>query len=197
MSDLRKEEIRGLFVLGLLAVLSSIRIQNSTMMVTIGQLSFNIIPLLDITIVLWSFYAFFMVFGLSEDMLGKTAASVFREEAKMFLYFNFLVLASLSLALGYVAFPTRLPFALVMLSILILYVVFVKVKDIRRKITKPDIKKAIKSSTSPLLAITILLSFTMIMFGANEYVIPFFIMGCVAIVSWLSILARKKRFLRS
>jgi len=40
----RKEEIRGLFVLGLLAVLSSIRVQNDEMMVSIGQISFNIIP---------------------------------------------------------------------------------------------------------------------------------------------------------
>lgn len=146
-TNFRKEEIRGLFVLGLLAVLASVRVQNEEMMVSIGQISINIIPLLDIIIILWSFYAFFMVFGLSEDMIGKIASNVFREAAKVFLYFNFLALAFLSLLLGYFAFPTRLPWALGLLSILILYALVVKLREIRRKkITKSNIKKKLKSS---------------------------------------------------
>jgi hypothetical protein len=74
--ETKKEEIRGIFVLGLLAVLASVRVQYSTMMVNIGRSSFEAIVFLDFTIVLWSFYALFMVFGLSEDMIGKTVARV-------------------------------------------------------------------------------------------------------------------------
>lgn len=190
----RKEEIRGLFVLGLLAVLSSIRVQNDEMMVSIGQISFNIIPFLDITIILWSFYAFFMVFGLSEDIIGKTASNVFREAAKMFLYFNFLVLVSLSLLLGYIAYPTRLPWALGLLSILILYAICVKLREIRRKSVKINIKKIVESNLSGILGITILICFVMIMFGVHEeLVIPFFVIGCVAILGWLAMQGKKKR----
>lgn len=190
----RKEEIRGLFVLGLLAVLSSIRVQNETMMVSIGQISINIIPFLDITIILWSFYAFFMVFGLSEDMIGRTASNVFREAAKAFLYFNFLILAFLSLLLGYFGYPTRLPWALGLLSILILYALVVKLREIRRrKSIKFNLKEIIKSNLSPLLSIVTILCFAMIMFSAYEqYVIPFFVIGCVTIVIWLFVSEKKR-----
>jgi len=104
--DTRKEEIRGLFVLGLLAVLSSIRIQNNEMIVGIGQASFNIIPWIDITIVLWSFYAFFMVLGLSEDLIGKSISSSFREVSKTFLGLNYVLLVFLSLLTFIVGFFT-------------------------------------------------------------------------------------------
>lgn len=192
--DFRHEEIRGLFVLGLLAVLSSIRIQNEKMMVPIGDLSFNIVPLLDITIILWSFYAFFMVFGLSEDMIGKTASNIFREAAKMFLYLNFIVLVFLSLLLGYIAYPTRLPWALGLLAILILYAMRAKLREIRRKPVKINIKKIVESNLSGILGITILVCFVMIMFGVyEELVIPFFIIGCVAVLGWLATLEKKKQ----
>lgn len=192
--DFRNEEIRGLFVLGLLAVLSSLRVQSDALMVSIGQLSFNIIPIMDITIILWSFYAFFMVFGLSEDVIGKTASNVFREAAKSFLYFNFIVLVSLSLLLGYIAYPTRLPWALGLLAILILYPIYAKLREIRRKSVKINIKKIVESNLSGILGITILICFVMIMFGVyEELVIPFFVIGCVAILGWLAMQGKKKR----
>ena len=191
--DFRNEEIRGLFVLGLLAVLSSLRVQSDTLTVSIGQLSFNIIPIMDITIILWSFYAFFMVFGLSEDVIGKTASNAFREAAKSFLYFNFVVLVSLSLLFGYIAYPTRLPWALGLILVLILYPIYAKLREIRRKSVKINVKKIVKSNLSGILGITILICFTMIMFGVHEVlVIPFFIIGCLAALSWSSIQERKK-----
>lgn len=82
-----------------------------------------------------------MVFGLSEDIIGETASKIFREAAKSFIYFNFIVLAFLSLMLGYFAYPTRLPWALGLLSILILYAICAKLREIRRKSVKIDIKK--------------------------------------------------------
>lgn len=189
--SLKKEEIRGLFVLGLLAVLASIRVQNEKMMVTVGQISFNVIPLLDITIILWSFYAMFMVFGLSEDMLGKSASSVFREAAKTFLYFNFLALLLLSVMLGFFAFPNRFPWALGLISLLLLYAAFDKLMEIRklRKFDNPlklGFKKWVESNLRPLSGLLIILCFVVIMFGSDErYVIPFFVLGCLGIAIFI------------
>jgi len=63
-TELKREELRGLFVLGLLAILIVIRFQNEKLMVTMGESSFDFIPLITITIVWWSMYALFMVLGL-------------------------------------------------------------------------------------------------------------------------------------
>ena len=57
--DDRKEEIRGLFVLGLLAVLASIRIQQPVLNIVLNDRSYNVSPFLDITIFFGSAYAFF------------------------------------------------------------------------------------------------------------------------------------------
>jgi hypothetical protein len=57
-SLLKKEEIRGLFVLGLLAVMASIRIQNEEITIIFEETSYNVVVFLDVMIVMWSFYAF-------------------------------------------------------------------------------------------------------------------------------------------
>jgi hypothetical protein len=110
IDDDRKEEVRGLFVLGLLAVFASIRVQYSSFMVQFGQLSLDIIPLLNVIVVLWSLYAFFMVLGLSEDIIGKIAAEAFRQNSKTFLLYNFLLLGVLVAIFGIVGFPHMIYF---------------------------------------------------------------------------------------
>lgn len=107
--DTHREEIRGLFVLGLLAVLATVRIQNQKMMVTIGQLTLDAIPILDFTLVMWSFYAFFTVLGLSEGILGQAMTESFKGAAKAFLTANFIILAAFATLFGYFAYPSRLP----------------------------------------------------------------------------------------
>ena len=197
-SNFRKEEIRGLFVLGLLAVLASIKVQSDKIVVTIGQMTVDIIPMLDITIILWSLYAMFMVFGLSEDMLGETTANIFRETAKMFLYFNFLVLGVLSFMLGLFAFPNRLPWALGLISLLLLYLGFEKLKELIklrkfRKSLKLNLKKWAESNLRFLSALLILICFVFIMFISDEqYIFPFFIIGCVGIVIFIMAIRKEK-----
>lgn len=183
------EELRGLFVLGLLAVLASIKVQSNEIMVTVGQLTFNIIPFLDITIILWSFYAFFMVLGLSGDILGETTSKMFIETSKMFLQFNFIALAFLSLVLGYAAYPTRLPYALGLLSIFVFYAIAKKLNEFsKKKPRKLNLKKILKANLLPLLGIVMLFCFVMILFGTYEiFVVPSFILGCVAITLYIAI----------
>lgn len=183
-----REEIRGLFVLGLLAVLSSIRVQHEEIWVTIGQASFNIIPWLDITITLWSLYAFFMVVGLSGDIIGETTSEISRELSKVFLQFNFVILGLLSSMLAYLAFPTRLPWALVLLSILILYVVIKRLKRPQRKSLKLDFKKMVKSNLLRFLGIAVLFCLVIIVFSSEEqYVFPAFLAGSVITAIYIAI----------
>ena len=79
----KNEQVRAIFVLGLLAVLASIRTQNATIMATIGnQEPFNIIGIIDAMIILMSFYALFMIFGYSKDMVGESIADSFKHLGK-------------------------------------------------------------------------------------------------------------------
>jgi hypothetical protein len=189
----RKEEIRGIFVLGLLAVLVTVRIQNAKIMVTIGQTTFDAIPLLDITVLLWSFYAFFMVLGLSEDIFGETMASSFRQTAKTFLTFYFIMMAFLALIFGFYAYPTRLPYALGLLGILGAYVVWEKLKEFKKKMASISIKTELKALIMPGSILTLFFSFMLILFGTDEnWVLPSFLVGAAATVVFLALTQRRK-----
>ena len=185
IDDFRKEELRGLFVLGLLAVFASVRVQYSSFMVQFGQLSLDIIPLLNIIIILWSLYAFFMVLGLSEDVIGKTAASVFRQNSKTFLLYNFLLLAVLIGIFGVVGFP-HIIYLLGFIVILISYFFIVKLfEKIRRK--KPRKKKTTKKEVTEkrqsFSVIALLICATLIMYIQNELVaLSIFIIGVVDVL---------------
>jgi hypothetical protein len=86
---LRIEEIRGTLILGLLAILISIRFKYEDFPVNIGQFSFNLINFIDVTIGLWFFYAYFMILGVSEDILGKKCSEQFLNLSRFFLFLYF------------------------------------------------------------------------------------------------------------
>jgi hypothetical protein len=78
--DIKREELRGLFTLSLLALLIVIRtnasqfgIQNTLTKFTTPSLPFvigmNFLGLLDVAIFLWVFYAGLMVLGFSDDLI--------------------------------------------------------------------------------------------------------------------------------
>ena len=137
--ELRREEIRGLFVLGLLAILVAIKFQNEEIIIKIGKISFDIIPLLTITIISWSLYAFFMVLGVSEDVIGKSASEIFKEFSRAFLALDFLLLGIFSIFVFYAAYPSRLPWVLCLIFILILHMIVKKLRE-----TKKEIKSTVK-----------------------------------------------------
>jgi hypothetical protein len=105
----RKEELRGIFVLGLLAVLVTFRFAQTTesIMFSFGQASFDLVPILDITIAFWSLYAFFMVIGFSDYEVGKNLAEYFRSASKAFLIINFILLGFFALVIYNDAYPDR------------------------------------------------------------------------------------------
>jgi len=114
----RTEEIRALFIFGLLAVLASFRVSSaSSLEVVFPYGPYNLLPIFDEIIVLWSLYAFFMVLGLSKDSIGITAATVFRRSSKLFLQLSFIFLAIILLPVGFVAYGFR--FGLMLLLIVV------------------------------------------------------------------------------
>ena len=192
-SYFKREELRGLFVLGLLAVVASIRIQNNEITIIVEQKPYNLTPFLDIMLLLWSFYAFFMVLGLSEDIIGKKSSTMFREISTWYLYISFIILASLSMIFFLVLYPTRAPWALGFLPILFVYWLVRKLIRTRRPL-KPNYKglwKRLKSNLYQLLFSVFILCFLLVMYGTSEsFIIPSFIIGSASLIGFL--IAREK-----
>lgn len=117
----KNDEIRALFIFGLLAVFASIRVQYSQLIVTIGYGSVNLVPLIDMIIILWSLYAFFMVIGLSSDIVGKNTASVFKSVSNVFLQWSYAILAIFMIPIGLTAYGIR--FILMALLILVVGII--------------------------------------------------------------------------
>jgi hypothetical protein len=194
--NFRSEEIRGLFVLGLLAVLISVKLQSPTgkLDITLGELSTNLMPLLDNIIVLWSLYAFFMVLGLSEDVLGKNFSRSFLELAKSMLRLNFFILAPFAALYGYLAYPTRLPFVLALLSIFLLFgtVEFflgLKNKRIKTRITKLELKQ----NRATIMSFLLLFFVALIFIYPDDWIrFPAFLAGAVSILGYLVWYKEKK-----
>jgi hypothetical protein len=185
--DDRKEELRGLFVLGLLAVFAAVRVQYSSFEVQLGHLSLDIIPIINMIIILWSLYAFFMVLGLSEDVIGKTIADAFRDASRTFLLYNFLLLALIMPIFGIVGFPHFI-YLFGFMGIFIVYWVVVKLRE-RRGLKKPKKKRAAKGSIERRQSysiIALLICSTIIMYVQNEIVaFSVFIVGVVAVFVYL------------
>jgi len=193
----RKEELRGLFVLGLLAVMVAIKLQHEKdgIMISFGQISFNLIPILDITILLWSLYAFFMVVGLSNDVLGETVSEGFAMLAKTFLLFAFLLLALLSILLGYAAYQNRLLWSVGLILFLSLCVGIMSMIDSRRRKRRirPSFNKC-KQYLPVILMAILCLCLAAIMYIPDEQYIPLpFAIGSVVSVFLVLSIRKKKR----
>jgi hypothetical protein len=187
----RREELRGIFTLGLLAVLVAIKFQNKTLMVIVGKTRVDIIPLINVTIVFWSLFAFFMVLALSRYVIGKTLAGVFQTISKAFLLIYFVLLAIFGTAYFTLGFPTRSFWVLLFLGFCIVYTLLLSLiiklkspKDVRKKITKLN-----------LLLLTLLIiffgSFMELMYFPDErFLIVFFVLGFGSFIA-LSLVAEK------
>lgn len=186
--DLRHEERRGLFLLGLLAVLVAIRFQNEEMIVTFQQVNLNIIPLVDLTISLWALYALFMVFGLSEDVVGETLSEMLRSFAKVFLILNFVILALIGTFYFSLAFPTRYLWIVGLVCFGFLFTIALSLHKMKKppRPSRAGIGRWLKhNSLSIAVTGSILVMFFSAMellFFPDERLLPaFFVLGIVAI----------------
>jgi hypothetical protein len=195
-SYFKREELRGLFVLGLLAVVASIRIQSKEMTIIISEKSYDVTVFLDIMLILWSFYAFFMVLGFSEDIIGKKSSKMFREISTTYLYLSFVILAFLSVIFFLAIYPTRTPWVLGFLPVLFAYLVIRKLIRIRKtlrplKVNYKNLLERIRLNLYQILLAIFINCFLLIMYGTSEnFIVPSFIVGSVSLVSFL--IARDK-----
>jgi len=75
MDPIKREEIRGLFTLSLLALLIVIRTEwlkiNLQAKITIGVIEWNFLESVDTLIFCWIIYAFMMIFSFSDDIIPR------------------------------------------------------------------------------------------------------------------------------
>lgn len=110
--EIRREEIRGIFTLGILAILFTLRdyldtskLDSNSMLYALMSNTFleKLIPFaIDFTLVFWLAYAIFMVFGFSQDIIGVRLSEFFRNFARLILgmtFSTFFFILNLSLML--------------------------------------------------------------------------------------------------
>jgi uncharacterized membrane protein len=114
--DVAREELRGLFVLGLIAVIATVRSTVGTSYsISIGSTSLDIVPLLNFILVMWSIYAFLIVLGLS-------VSDACLSFARIFLILGLVVtmiISTLAAVLGYAPYSYYIA-ALALASVMLL-----------------------------------------------------------------------------
>ena len=195
----RLEEIRAFFVLGLLAVLASVRTQIINVPSKIGTISLN--PVIDFTIVFMSLYAICMVFGYSKDLVGKGIASFFRSIAVQFLFLNFVLLAFFGLVYAFALYQSRFIWMVLFIAIRSCYVAYLKIRQWRKKRTKEaDVPKLSIRAKLWVLGQTlggtgVVVCALMISYYAPEQLVwVFFVEGCVVMFEWLWFVSVKPKY---
>ena len=206
-STSRLEEVRGLFVLGLLAVVVSIRIQNTNLIMIIDSKSFDVTIFLDVMIFLWSFYAFFMILGQSTDMFEEKLSDSFKQISRQMLLISFLMLTILSSTFFYSIYPTRAPWVVPFLIFGIGYYIvktcYQRISSLkenesskRSQVKKSliNIWKKIKDTAYQyLLSVTMVCLLLVIYGNYEELVVPASIIGSIFLVLFLITKDRKNR----
>ena len=120
-----REGHRGLFTLGLMAVLISLRVNQTK--IEFGNIEFT--GVIDLTLVLWGTYALLMIASLSPDLLSERFCDICYMLGIGFLLFSFALFYVIAIAL-----TTSLPAywniaALLVLLIPIYYVIIQLIRD--------------------------------------------------------------------
>jgi hypothetical protein len=192
---LNREEIRGLFTLGLLAVAVSIRIQNKEITLTINNNPFNITVFFDTMILLWSFYAFFMILGLSDDIIGENISKTFRKVSTFYLYLSFAALGLLAVIFYYSAYQIQSIGLSIIGLTLVLYWSVKKVYSWSKKTHNGGLSlksginnqwKKLKSESYQFLLSIFGICFILVTIGTKEeFIIPSAIVGSIFLVLFL------------
>jgi len=192
--DYRREEVRGLFVLGLLAVLVVVRFQDEKLMVTVGQSSLDFAPLVNITIMLWSSYAFFMVLGISDDVIGKNWAEMFRNLSRNFLQLDFIFLAILGTLYFILGYSIRALWIIGFIVAISLFAILLSLRKIKAK----KIKKKLKITKLDLVVRVSLLLFlifaaALLLFPDERYLVVFFVLGLGSFIAFVFVRERQSK----
>jgi hypothetical protein len=196
---LGREEIRGVFVLGLLAVVTAVRIQyiamNRDIAILIEGEPQNITIFFDAMIILWALYAFFMVLGISDDIIGERASRGFRTVSRYYLYVSFLILGLLAVVF-YSAFYFLQAIGLSVFAGALFFYWFGKrvylfTKRIREKglslnSISTRLTTWLKREWYGFLGSVTLVCFFLVLFGTHdEFIIPSAIIGSIFLILFL------------
>lgn len=91
-----REERRGLFTLGLMAILITWRISQTK--IVLGNLEFT--SVIDFVLALWGMYAFLMIVSFSTDLLPERVCDVAYGVGLLFLAFSFVFFFVLVVAIA-------------------------------------------------------------------------------------------------
>jgi len=177
----RREELRGIFALGLLAVLVVVRFQNERLMVSVGQSSFDFMPVITVTIMLWSLYAFFMVLGLSDDVIGSSLALMFRNISRLCLQLDFIFSAFIGILYFVLGYSTRAFWIIgslgaVIVSALLLSLRKTKFDRIwkRPQITKTDVLARVSA------VLFLVFNAALFLYPDEQHLVVFFVLGLLS-----------------
>ena len=193
----RGEEARGFFVLGLLAVVATIRIQflNGVITILINGTQYIITPFFDAMIILWSLYAFFMVLGISDDIIGEKASNGFRRISIYYLNISFLILGIMAVAFYYTVYPLQAIGLSVFAVALFIYWLAKQIHLLKKKASEKGLslkslpRKSIdylKSEWYQFLGSVAFVCLLLVLFGThNEFIIPSSIIGSIFLILFL------------
>jgi hypothetical protein len=204
---LGREEIRGLFALGLLAVVTTVRIQylalNREIAIPINGTQYVVTPFFDVMIILWSLYAFFMVLGISDDIIGEKACKGLRSVSRYYLYISFLILGLMAVVFYYSIYPLQaigLSVFAVTLSIywfakqMYLLAKKMKEKGLDGKSLPRKCINYLKSEWyQALIAVAFLCLLLAVAGTHNEFIIPSSIVGSISLILFQITRQRKIR----
>jgi hypothetical protein len=200
---LGREEIRGLFTLGLLAVVATVRIQylDREITIPINGTQYVITPFFDVMIGLWSLYAFFMVLGISDDIIGEKASKVLRRISRYYLYCSYILLGSMAAWFYYSIYPLQAIGLSVFASALFIYWSAKQIYLLTKKISEKGVSlksisgrlvNYLKSEWYQFLGSVAFVCLVLVLFGTHdEFIIPSSIAGSIFLVLFLILRDRR------
>lgn len=86
---MRREEIRGIFTLGLMAILITLRVSQHEITLEIMGQVYIFTEIIDVTLICWGIYAFAMMIWLSPEIFPKNVCKFSYVMGILFLFLSF------------------------------------------------------------------------------------------------------------
>jgi len=173
-------ELRGLYVLGVIAVLATIRFsvgENQIVMYIFG-ISVNLLTYIDPILVFWSFYAIMMVFGLSKDIIGDPVSKAIIEGSRTILALSLYLLAGLFVITIFGIFWNHLIFWCILFLLFLLFT-----PAIYKKIRSTKIPRYITVARETILknAYALIITLLVILLFSDYKLEPIWIIGITVV----------------
>jgi hypothetical protein len=88
---MRREEIRGIFTLGLMAILITLRVSQHEITLEIMGQVYIFTEIIDVTLICWGIYAFAMMIWLSPEIFPKNVCDFSYMMGILFLLLSFIL----------------------------------------------------------------------------------------------------------